>query len=318
MKERSYDMKVKDGICGLVVGDALGVPVEFMRRRDLLVNPVTDMRGHGTYNMPKGTWSDDSSLTLATMKSIVEKESIDYESILAEFSLFIHNGKYTQYYTFDYGNTTECAIERFDQGVEALRCGGTGKHEMTKGSLMRILPFAFLEGIDYATIENASRITHGNELCRIACVLYVEIARSMISEDLEISEHIERSCDKVKRHYAGSSELNAFNRIFENRLDDVQSSFYVVETLECALHCLLTTSSYSEAVLKAVNFGNDTDAVAAVCGGLAGIYYGLENIPEKWMHDIPHMDDVIGLCEEYERFCVENRFMVSGTELGES
>ena len=87
-------MKIKDGIIGLVVGDALGVPVEFKRRNELLKNPVTDMMGHGTYNMPKGTWSDDSSLAIATMQSIVSKKAIDYEDILTEFSLFIHEGKY--------------------------------------------------------------------------------------------------------------------------------------------------------------------------------------------------------------------------------
>ena len=136
-------MKVKDGIIGLVVGDALGVPVEFKRRKELLKNPVTDMLGHGTYNMPKGTWSDDSSLALATMQSIANKKAIDYEDILTEFSLFIHKGKYTQYYTFDYGNTTKSAITRFDRGTEPLKCGGTSGGEITNGSLMRILPVAW-------------------------------------------------------------------------------------------------------------------------------------------------------------------------------
>ena len=75
-------MKVKDGICGFIVGDALGVPVEFYSRKELEEDPVVDMRGHGTYDMPKGTWSDDSSMTIATMASIVEKQGIDYEDIM--------------------------------------------------------------------------------------------------------------------------------------------------------------------------------------------------------------------------------------------
>lgn len=102
---------------------------------------------------------------------------------------------------------------------------------------MRILPVAFIEGIDYATVENVSSITHAHEICKIACVLYIEIAKSMMSEDLEIQEHIEKSCDKIKEYYHGSGELNNFHRIFKNNLDDVESSFYVVGTLECALHC---------------------------------------------------------------------------------
>lgn len=293
-------MKMKDGIVGLVVGDALGVPVEFRPRSELLKNPVTCMRGHGTHDMPKGTWSDDSSMALATMQSIVNRKSIDYEDILNEFGLFINEGKYTQYYTFDYGGTTSDAIDRFDRGIEPLKCGGTGERDNGNGSLMRILPLAYVDDIDYETVENVSALTHAHERSRIACVLYVEIAKSMLSDDLEISEHIERSCEKIRMHYRGSGELAHFKRIFENDLDDVRSSGYVIATLECALHCLLTTSSYSEAVLKAVNFGNDTDTTGAVCGGLAGIYYGFDDIPSEWVDAIPQIDDVIGLCRQFE------------------
>ena len=293
-------MKTKDGIIGLVVGDALGVPVEFKRKKELQNNPVTDMIGHGTYNMPKGTWSDDSSLTIATMQSIINKKTIDYKDILTEFSLFIHEGKYTQYYTFDYGNTTKRAIFRFDSGTEPLKCGGTSDDEITNGSLMRILPLAFINSIDHATIENVSAITHAHEICKISCVLYIEIAKSMLSNDLEIQEHIERSCKKIKGYYYESNELNTFHKIFENKLDDVESSFYVVGTLECALHCLMNTSSYKEAVLKAVNFGNDTDTVAAITGGLAGIYYGFDSIPSKWIDNILGIDNVIKLCDQFE------------------
>ena len=259
-------MKVKDGITGLVVGDALGVPVEFTRKEELDENPVTGMMGHGTYDMPKGTWSDDSSMTLATMQSIVQKDGIDYEDIMNEFSLFVHESKYCQYHTFDYGNTTINAILKFDRGC-----------------LMRILPMAFIPDIDYEVIENVSALTHAHERSRIACVLYIEIARSMLSEKLEISEHIERACEKIMKHYKESDELIHFKRIFESDLDEVESS--------------------KDAVLKAVNYGRDTDTVAAICGGLAGIYYGFDDIPSEWIDDIPQIDDVFGLCEDFENFC---------------
>lgn len=296
-------MKVKDGITGLVVGDALGVPVEFTRKEILDENPVTGMMGNGTYNMPKGTWSDDSSMTLATMQSIVQKDGIDYDDIMNEFSLFVHEDKYTQYRTFDYGTTTINAILDFDNGIDALKCGGAGERDNGNGSLMRILPMAFIPGIDYETIENVSALTHAHERSRIACVLYIEIARSMLSENLEISEHIERACEKIRDYYKGSDELVHFKRIFENDLDEVESSGYVMKTLECVLNCLLTTSSFSEAVLKAVNYGKDTDTVGAICGGLAGIYYGFDDIPSDWISDIPQIEDVFDLCNDFESFC---------------
>jgi ADP-ribosylglycohydrolase len=293
-------MKIKDGIVGLVVGDALGVPVEFKSRSELLENPVTGMTGHGTYDLPKGTWSDDTSLTLATMQSIVSCNGIDHDDLLCEFSLFVREGKYAQYHTFSYGNTTAAAVDRFESGVDALKCGGTSEEETTNGSLMRILPLAFVEGVGFSDVEDASAITHAHERCRIACALYVEIAKSMINENLEISEHIENACGKIRKHYAESAELNYFERIFENDLGDVESGFLVVETLECAIHCLLSTSNYREAVLKAVNMGNDADTVAAVCGGLAGIYYGFDEIPSEWIEDIPQIGDVIELCSQFE------------------
>ena len=293
-------MKIKDAITGLVVGDALGVPVEFKRRYELLENPVTGMTGHGTYNMPTGTWSDDSSLALATIQSIINRKGIDYEDMLNEFRLFLREDKYTQYYTFDWGNTTSSAVERFEKGTPALECGGTSLGETTNGSLMRILPVAFIKDIDYKTVEKVSGITHAHELCKISCVLYIEIAKSMLEDNLEISEHIKRGCDKIREYYADSDNLGSFQRILDNELDDVESSFYVVETLECALNCLLTTSNYTEAVLKAVNYGNDTDTVAAICGGLAGIYYGFDDIPDEWIEAIPKMDYVMELCREFE------------------
>lgn len=294
-------MKVKDGIVGLVVGDALGVPVEFKSRKELRQNPVTGMTGHGTYDMPKGTWSDDSSLALATMQSIVNSRGIDYWDILYEFTQYVREGKYTQHGTFDYGNTTAAAIDRFERGTAPLKCGGIANYEITNGSLMRILPLAFIDGIGYDEIEKVSGLTHGHDVCKIACVLYIDIAKSMIENDMEISEHIARSCEKIRKHYAESEALESFERIFANDLDDVESGFYVIETLECALHCLLTTSDYREAVLKAVNLGWDTDTVGAVCGGLAGIYYGFDDIPEEWISDIPQIDYVFGLCGEFEK-----------------
>ena len=135
-------MKVKDGIIGLVVGDALGVPVEFTSRHELEKDPVVDMREHGTYDMPKGTWSDDSSMAIATMASIVNKQCIDYDDIMNEFVEWHENDKYSQYYTFDSGNTTVRGLSRFKNGTPALKSGGNEIHDNGNGSLMRILPIA--------------------------------------------------------------------------------------------------------------------------------------------------------------------------------
>ena len=298
-------MKVRDGIVGLAVGDALGVPVEFRSGKYLRENPVTGMMGHGTYDMPRGTWSDDTSLTLATMQSIVNKKAIDLDDIMNEFSLYVSESKYCQYEVFDYGQTTIQAIRKFDSGYPISQCGGRGDRDNGNGSLMRILPLAFISGITYDDIEKVSSLTHAHMKSRIACVLYVEIAKSMLERDLEISEHIKNSCEKIKKHYEDSDYLMDFESILEMDFHVDEGRSYVIKTLEAVLYCLLETGSYKEAVLKAVNLGRDTDTVAAITGGLAGAYYGYDEIPSEWIGDIPQIEFVLGLCDDYEKVCSE-------------
>ena len=301
-------MKVKDGIIGFVVGDALGVPVEFDSREELEENPVTEMRGFGTYGQPKGTWSDDSAMTIATMHSIVQKQDIDYYDIMDKFVDWLDNGKYMQGdHTFDSGITTSSAIHRYQfNEIPPIECGGTGEHDNGNGSLMRVLPLAYINDIDYRTIEDISSLTHGHERSKIACVLYVEIAKSMLENDLTIEEHLNLAYDKIKEHYKDSPELKEFQRIFDNDLDELSGKGYVICTFECVVHCLLTTDNYKDAVLKAVNIGIDTDTNAAICGGLAGIYYGYDSIPIDWTKEIRCLDKVESLCERYEVFCDES------------
>ena len=133
-------MKVKDGIIGLLIGDALGVPVEFEYRENLEKYPVTDMIGHGTYDQPEGTWSDDTSMTLATMASIVDKKAVDYDDIMENFCKWYKKEVYWQTPRFDAGITTASALYNYLDGMPALECGLDGERDNGNGSLMRILP----------------------------------------------------------------------------------------------------------------------------------------------------------------------------------
>ena len=300
-------MKVKDGICGLIVGDALGVPVEFASRYSLSEHPITKMEGYGTYNQPPGTWSDDSAMAIATMHSIVQKEEVDYDDIMQKFVDWLKNGKYMQGdSTFDCGITTSRAISRYAYGHPALESGCYGERDNGNGSLMRILPLAYLKDIDYETIENVSALTHGHERSRIACVLYIEIARSMLeNDDWTIEEHLDSACEKIKEYYKDSPELKHFERIFNKDFSHLSGKGYVIYSFEVALYCLLNNNTFKGSVLEAVNIGGDTDTNAAICGGLAGIYYGYDAIPIHWLNEIDRLEEVLALCERYEELCDE-------------
>jgi ADP-ribosylglycohydrolase len=258
--------RLKDAIYGLAVGDALGVPYEFEIRNTF---QCVDMIGYGTHNQPEGTWSDDTSMTLALCSSLKKQnEKINCEDIRKEFEQWFFNGKYTPFGTvFDCGNTCEIAIRN---GI-----GQTHEQSNGNGSLMRILPLAFIEDISDHEIEEVSAITHANIISKQACVIYIRIVKDLLN-GFSLNESIIRNVTE-------DSMFNPLLRINEYSVSDIRSGGYVVDTLIAAVWCLNKTNNYKDCVLMAVNLGNDTDTTAAVAGGLAGILYGYDQIPAEWI-----------------------------------
>ena len=292
----------KSGIYGLVVGDAMGVPVEFTSGEDRRINPVTDMIGYGTYNQPEGTWSDDSSMALATLVSIRDKGKIDYKDIMDRFHDWCMYGAYTPFdEVFDIGIATSRAIMKYSNGAKPLESGGKTEWDNGNGSLMRILPVCLYifeqqrdmklsddESIDI--IYNCSALTHAHLRSKIACGIYYFLVKAILDKDGELIERLQQGVDNAFKYYGESteSELDNYNRLIslsefkDTPESQIKSTGYVVYTLEAAIWCLVNSSSYEEVILKAVNLGDDTDTVAAITGGLAGLYYGYDNIPDKW------------------------------------
>lgn len=294
--------KVYNGIMGLVVGDALGVPFEF-KQRDTF--KCTDMVGYGTYNQPAGTWSDDSSMTLATLESIVKNQgNIDLQDIMQNFFNWFYHGHFTPHgNVFDVGNTTRFAINRYKFGAKAENCGGRNVTDNGNGSLMRILPIAFMEAPKYDEVRDVSKLTHAHEISLKACEIYVEIAVGLLMDEVICAANKE---EEIKTTMLNISD-ERFARIKDLKnisRDDIRSTGYVVDTLEAALWCFLHTESYKDCVLEAVNLGGDTDTIAAVAGGLAGIYYGVggeKGIPEEWIDQIVKKEWIKELCDKAEK-----------------
>jgi len=303
-----------DGIMGLCVADALGVPVEFVDRKTLRNEPVVDMRSYGTHNQPRGTWSDDTSMTLCLLDSL--SSGLDYDDIMKKFLEWISQGAYTPHgEVFDVGISTRKALKRFLDGTLPLECGGITEQDNGNGSLMRILPILFylqsIHGTEFKemdevfnVIHNTSSLTHAHKRSQIACGIYISIASKLIGDrslNTAVRFGIYEAMEYYKKHPGFTEELQHFKRLEEKNFDkipekQIKSSGYVVDSLEAAVWCLLKTKSYRDCVLKAVNLGEDTDTVAAVAGGLAGLHYGYESIPKEWLAVIIKRDYIESLC----------------------
>lgn len=308
------DVKILKGmLLGLAVGDALGVPVEFESRYTLKADPVTDMREFGSWNQPAGTWSDDTSLTIAAMESITRRGKIDYQDIMENFlkwyeqDAFTANGE-----CFDIGNTTRAALVRFSRRIlPPTECGATEMNTNGNGSLMRILPAVLylfstrgkIGGDELKIIHEFSSMTHGHIISRMACGIYSLIAAQILNGK-NISEAFAIGMNDAKNFYGDDEAFENFSRLYDENFadipeDKISASGYVVCTLEAALWCLLNTDDYKSLVLKAVNLGQDTDTTAAVAGGLAGIIYGVESIPTDWLNILKRRDYLEKICEDF-------------------
>lgn len=322
---QKYEKKndaVISGIVGAAVGDAIGVPVEFQYRKQLSEKPVTGMRAHGTHNQPAGTWSDDTSMILATASALSGME-LDPERIATAFLSWRDYGAFSpDERVFDIGLTTNTAMNRFKEGTDAVLCGGNHIEDNGNGSLMRILPVAFFlyntESFEdrKQAVYDVSSITHRHLISKIACHFYVEFAirlMRMRNKDMCATAAIKQAYDHTAKifrfHYEHDEEIRkTFSKIFTGELSDcsvhiIKSGGYVVDSLEAALWCLLHTDSYETAVLTAVNLGHDTDTIGCITGGAAGIIYGIKSIPMAWKKTLRRSDMVYGIAGDFAKAC---------------
>lgn len=272
-----YNKKLYDAIFGLAVGDALGVPFEFKKEGTF---DCKGMEGYGTHDQPPGTWSDDTSMTLATLKSIKDNNGkVVVEDIKKNFRLWLYESKFTcNGKVFDIGNSTYKAL------LTGEPC--TEEYENGNGSLMRILPLAFTDCTD-DEIRAVSAITHGHWISMEACVIYVNVVRRLIK-----GESIEDIIPTLK-YDKPFDRLSILDKLEK---EDIHTSGYVVDTLEAALWALVykervpggwLIKEYRNDILRVLNMGDDTDTVGAVTGGLLGLEHGINDyISHEWFETL--------------------------------
>jgi len=278
--------RLSGAVWGHLVGDALGVPYEFTDPHDAA--DVT-FRGHGTWNKPPGTWSDDGSLMLAVLESELER-GFDPVDQAQRFLRWDGEGAYTPdgEGRFDIGGTTARALDRLRHGVAPTDAGPAEEQANGNGSLMRILPIALVER-DLPDAELAahahlsSRITHGHPLAQVSCALYVLACRALLRE-MPRDGAITSAAATLRAVYAESPDLAEHRSVLAavEAYTERAGRTFVVDSLWSAWDAFASADSYRDAVVRAVCYGNDTDTTASICGGLAGIYWGLDAIPGEW------------------------------------
>ncbi len=308
----THKERILGGLWGAVVGDALGVPVEFENRAEARSHPVIGLRGHGTHDQPAGTWSDDSSLLLCTADSLVRHE-FDTRDMGKRFLAWYEEMLWTPWgEVFDVGITTARALDRIASGANSEEAGPGEQYSNGNGSLMRILPvalrFAALPTpILLERVHRASAITHRHPRSQMACGLYSLVARELLAGTIP-QEAFRAGLAEFRAFYSPGSpwavELDYFQMLLAGDLasrpeSEIDSTGYVIHTLTAGLWCLLTTRRFQDCVLTAVNLGGDTDTTGCVAGGLAGVAYGVQAIPAEWIQALARQPDLEALFRSF-------------------
>jgi len=312
--ETSAEKQVRNALLGAAVGDALGVPVEFAGRFARQADPVTGMREFGTHNQPAGTWSDDTSMILATMEGFLKAGSYSPVAAMEEFSAWLNSARHTPHGSvFDVGNATSQAIRRFDSGTPATQCGGSEEWSNGNGSLMRILPVALAFGDDPDLAEKASKmsaLTHAHERSRMSCTFFCLVVSELLHGS-SIRESVAFAWQVMDMRWDFSpDERPRFeswhpDQLFSREESDIHGTGHVVDTLEAALWLSEKHDTFREAVLGAINLGDDTDTTGCVTGALAGLIHGENGIPVDWRETLVKGAELVKLAGRFAEFCLQ-------------
>lgn len=293
--------KRKRALWGFIIGDAYGVPMEFTERDTFTVH---DMIGYGCWDVPAGTWSDDSAMTLITMEHLIEDTSMaDLKKAFCDWA-FRGYWTFNNEPSFDVGLTIAELINRWEKkGLYEIAIND----EMSNGNgaLMRILPIAFYSykrQIEERYIKDYATLTHGHIRSTLCCLHYTYVVHHLL-DDLSIAKSLHLANEQLLEKLINyPEERSHFERIFSIETlqrDDIKSNGYVIHTLEAVYWSLLNSDSYYDTIFNAVHLGNDTDTIAAIAGGLAGIHYEELNIPADWMELIPKRQEIDTLIDRF-------------------
>lgn len=300
------------GLLGLLIGDAIGVPFEFSSTSTLRIFSNDDIglpytldasqfqRSHPS--APQGAWSDDGAQALALLDSLQSCQTLDLNDFSKRLLNWANQGHYAvggAY--FDIGVQTRAAFKKLEAGVKPRLAGGAEEENNGNGSLMRVLPLALWHRGDNESLVKLameqSLPTHGHMRSQVCCALYALWAKQLLNGAEDGFEDALYILDDIYHDNPNKEAIQELDLIMRDENKTPSGSGYVVDSLWSARDAFVKGNSYAETIHRAIRFGNDTDTTACIAGGLAGIKYGKEGIPQSWQDHLAK-DERLDLCLE--------------------
>lgn len=292
----SLEERYQGCLLGLATGDAVGTTLEFMPRGTF--EPITDMVGGGPFELEPGQWTDDTSMALCLARSLIYHKGFNAEDQMNRYCNWRHYGYMSSTGDcFDIGGTVSSALNKYLKTKNPF-AGSVDPFSSGNGSLMRLAPVAMIYNSDFSELlkyaGESSRTTHGSAECIDSCRYYAGLLHAAFSgknkEEILASKQYSPETDKVR-------EIATLNYL-DKGIEIIKGSGYVIESLEAALWCFAKTDSFENAILAAANLGDDADTTAAICGQIAGAYYGISGIKTSWLKKLTMLDEIKALSSD--------------------
>ena len=281
--------KKRGCLYGAAIGDALGAPVEFKMPGEFA--PVSEFRSGGPFNLNAGEWTDDTSMALALADSIGNGWNLNDQA--DKYLDWYQKGKYSvRDFCFDIGGTTSYSLRRYDETRDAYNCADKTAENSGNGSIMRLAPIP----IKYHNLSReelrikareSSLVTHASEQCLSACEFLATTVAALING---ATKEEALNLTFVNLHPCVQQWIVEEKRYSKLNPPEIKGAGWVIQSLEAALWAFARAKDFEEAVLGAVNLGDDSDSTGAVCGQLAGAYWGESGIPQRWKDKLARKD----------------------------